>query len=186
MRMRNLLFVLLFAGIISYAIYEYARDSRDRDIVIQVEEQHHEIEVGTKVGQRAPDITLKDLKGEDIRLSDYRGKMVIVNFWASWCGPCREEMPDLQRIHEEVGDRVVVLAVNLTTSEFGVDRVHKFAEKLGLDFPIVLDVEGDAASDYRIIFTPTTYVVDEEGVIRERVLGQLNDEKLQQMIDRRT
>lgn len=198
MRMRNIIFVLLLAGAVSYTIIDYILDRRDEDLVIQVEdehddledvdlqpeEQHDELEIGNKIGQQAPDIILKDLQGEEVRLTDYRGRKVFVNFWASWCGPCRREMPELQQFHEEYEEQTaVVLAVNVTTSELNVEQVYDFVAELDLSFPIVLDETGDVSYDYRIAYTPTTYVVDEEGVIRDVRIGELDYELIQQMLD---
>ncbi|WP_282066814.1 TlpA family protein disulfide reductase [Bacillus pumilus] len=119
--------------------------------------------IGLEKGDQAPDFELKTLDGQTASLSDYQGKKVLVNFWATWCKPCRTEMPDLDAIRSEY-DQVEVLAVNLTTTEKSVDHVAAFADELKLSFPILLDQKGIQAR-YQVLSYPTTYILDEKGRI---------------------
>lgn len=119
--------------------------------------------IGLEKGDQAPDFELKTLDGQTTSLSDYQGKKVLVNFWATWCKPCRTEMPDLDAIRSEY-DQVEVLAVNLTTTEKSVDHVAAFADELKLSFPILLDQKGIQAR-YQVLSYPTTYILDEKGRI---------------------
>ncbi|WP_426004128.1 TlpA family protein disulfide reductase [Bacillus sp. DWP3-1] len=119
--------------------------------------------IGLEKGDQAPDFELKTLDGQKASLSDYQGKKVLVNFWATWCKPCRTEMPDLNAIRSEY-DQVEVLAVNLTTTEKSVDHVAAFADELKLSFPILLDQKGIQAR-YQVLSYPTTYILDEKGRI---------------------
>ncbi|AOC56624.1 MULTISPECIES: TlpA family protein disulfide reductase [Bacillus] len=119
--------------------------------------------IGLEKGDQAPDFELKTLDGQTASLSDYQGKKVLVNFWATWCKPCRTEMPDLNAIRSEY-DQVEVLAVNLTTTEKSVDHVAAFADELKLSFPILLDQKGIQAR-YQVLSYPTTYILDEKGRI---------------------
>ncbi|PRS47915.1 TlpA family protein disulfide reductase [Bacillus sp. MZGC1] len=119
--------------------------------------------IGLEKGDQAPDFELKTLDGQKASLSDYQGKKVLVNFWATWCKPCRTEMPDLDAIRSEY-DQVEVLAVNLTTTEKSVDHVAAFADELKLSFPILLDQKGIQAR-YQVLSYPTTYILDEKGRI---------------------
>ncbi|OLP66276.1 hypothetical protein BACPU_05780 [Bacillus pumilus] len=119
--------------------------------------------IGLEKGDQAPDFQLKTLEGKTVSLADYRGKKVLVNFWATWCQPCRTEMPDLDAIRSE-NDQVEVLAVNLTTTEKSVDHIAAFKDELSLSFPVLLDEKGIQAR-YQVLSYPTTYILDEEGRI---------------------
>ena len=122
------------------------------------------------LGQKAPAFTLPDLVGKPVRLEDFRGKRaVLINFWATWCEPCREEMPTLERLSRERRDSLAVLAVSLDA--VGRDRIRAFVRELGLTFPILLDPEASVARQYRIRALPTSYIVDRDGVIRHREIG---------------
>lgn len=117
----------------------------------------------------APDFELKDVDGKQHRLSDYRGKVVIVNFWATWCPPCREEMPSMQRAWERLkGDGVVMLAVNVGEDE---EQVFTFTADYPVDFPMLLDQDSTVISKWPIKALPTTFVIDQEGRIVYRAVG---------------
>ncbi len=117
----------------------------------------------------APDLALVDLDGETHSLSDYRGKVVIVNFWATWCPPCREEMPSMQRAWEQVKDEnVVMLAVDVGEDE---DTVFAFLGQAPVEFPLLLDQDSKATTSWPVKGLPTTYVVDPEGRLAYRAIG---------------
>lgn len=115
-----------------------------------------------RVGEVAPDFALRALDGTLVKLSDYRGeKNVILNFWATWCPPCREEMPDFERIYQEHANQLVVLGVNLLESP---DDIRRFLRnEVGVTYPILLDRKGEVAQGYRLFTQPTTFFIDEEG-----------------------
>lgn len=122
-------------------------------------------------GFAAPDFTLDLLDGGELTLSDLRGKAVVVNLWASWCPPCRAEMPALQRIYEaNRGRGLEIVAVNTTFQDSEADAAE-FVQEFGLTFPVVLDRAGDASRAYQLRALPTTFFIDSGGVIREVVLG---------------
>ena len=124
-----------------------------------------------KIGETAPDFTLLDLDGKVVRLSDFRGKIVVLNFWATWCVPCRQEFPELVNLYEVNMDRgLVVVGVNLREAR---GTVSKFAGNFGAKYPIVIDVDGSVASQYRVLGLPQTWFVDREGVLRSQVVGLL-------------
>lgn len=124
-------------------------------------------------GHPAPDFELKTLAGETIRLSDYQGRPVIVNFWATWCPPCRAEFPDFQKISVEQGDKVVIIGVNHTAGD-SPQLVPGFVEEFGITFPIVLDESGDTVKTYRVVGLPTTIFIDRNGIINEVFTGPIN------------
>ena len=120
-------------------------------------------------GFTAPGLTLQTLDGETITLSDLHGQAVLINFWASWCPPCRNEMPAIQQVYEEYRDEgFIVLAVNSQEQDAGVAA---FAEPLGLTFPILIDRDGSVFDDYQVAALPTTFFVDRAGVIRGVTTG---------------
>lgn len=129
------------------------------------------------LGKPAPDFALIDARdGVTVRrLSDYRGKVVVLNWFASWCGPCEREMPDFERAWRQVPDRLVVLGVNLLEDR---DRAKGMLERLGVTFPAVLDSEGRVAQAYRVSGMPTTFFIDETGVIRSAGAGLVTPETL--------
>ncbi|MCZ7541869.1 MAG: TlpA family protein disulfide reductase [Anaerolineae bacterium] len=141
---------------------------------------------GVGVGQRAPDFEAQTLDGETVALSDYRGQTVLVNFWATWCGPCREEMPDFETIYAlHQPDGFVVLAVN-NQEERGT--VRAFVDELDLTFPILLDetgainntLYGSAIQGY-----PTSLLIDPDGIIVQRFSGPVNGAQLLSALDTR-
>ncbi|HID38145.1 MAG TPA: redoxin domain-containing protein [Calditrichaeota bacterium] len=117
----------------------------------------------------APDFTLPDLDGNDITLSDFRGQIVFVNFWATWCGPCRMEIPHFIELIDKYGDDFVVLGVALDPREF--DKVPGFAKKLGINYPVVYDKKGVSRMYGGIQSIPTTFVVNREGKVVEYIVG---------------
>ncbi|MGG2198033.1 redoxin domain-containing protein [Paenibacillus validus] len=134
---------------------------------------------GLGVGQQAPDFELKLLNGETIRLSDYRGQTVFVNFWATWCPPCQAEMPYMQQFYSDYArDGVVILGVNATHTEASVPVVAAWVKEWKITFPIALDTTGDVTDTYRVNAYPATYVVDPGGVIREKHPGPMNGDML--------
>ena len=124
---------------------------------------------GTQINNLAPDFQLQSLDGQTISLSDLRGKPVLINFWASWCPPCREEMPYLQEIYEEWTDKgLVVLAINIGESS---STAEEFIQSYNLSFTVLLDTEQDIAQRYNITGIPTTLFVDKDGIIQDKVIG---------------
>lgn len=128
---------------------------------------------GLKKGDPAPELVLEDLDGQMVQLSDYRGRPVLINFWASWCAPCREEMPELQKVFAAQGDDgLMILAVN-TTFQDRIADVERMREDLGLTFPILLDRDGKAAAVYRASAWPTSVFVDRQGRIHLVQIGPM-------------
>ena len=123
------------------------------------------------VGMNAPDFSLPDLQGKNQRLTGYRGKVIFLNFWATWCKPCKEEMPSMQVLWDNLQkEDFIMLAVSMdrvtTTKE-----ISPFVENLKLTFPILTDSWGQTDKRYKLMGVPETYIIDQNGVLREKVIG---------------
>jgi thiol-disulfide isomerase/thioredoxin len=133
-----------------------------------------------KSDARAADFNLQDMAGKDVKLSDYKGKVVLLDFWATWCPPCRASIPGLEKIHKAYKDRgVVVLAVSL--DEGGWDDVKTFIKDYGITY-MVLKGTDDVAEQYQVRTIPMILVLDKDGRIRKRYLGFGNEEDLEKDI----
>ncbi len=124
------------------------------------------------LGKLAPDFALDDLKGETRKLSDYHGQVVFLNFWATWCKPCQEEMPSMEQLHQdleaEFSDGFVMLAVSIDKS---ADDIPAFMAKHKLTFPVLHDRWGKVDRIYKIMGVPETYIIDQTGVLVEKIIG---------------
>lgn len=134
--------------------------------------------------ERMPDFTVYDAEGNAYRLSDFRGKPVILNFWASWCGPCKSEMPDFDEKYGVYGDQIHFLMVNLTDgSQETFERGSAYIREQGYSFPVYYDLDFSAAMAYSVMSIPVTYFVDSEGYYVANYPGAMSADVLQQGID---
>ncbi len=141
-----------------------------------------DLPVGTKVGELAPNFTGTTLDGETIRLSDLRGKTVLINVFASWCGPCRLEMPHLVEAADQFGDQeVVFIGINLQENP---EAVEAFRDEFNVQFPLVLNEDGSLTNNlYTPIGLPTSWFIDQDGVVRYVFAGAMTREVLQNVLD---
>lgn len=141
---------------------------------------------GLALGETAPDFKLETLEGETVKLSDYRGKKVILNFWATWCPPCRAEMPHMQKYYEQQAekDNVEVLAVNLMTKDHGMEKITSFVSEYKLSFPILLDSKGAMGSVYQAVTIPTSYILDTEGRVQSKFVGPMDRATIENLISK--
>ncbi|WHY80028.1 redoxin domain-containing protein [Neobacillus sp. WH10] len=130
---------------------------------------------GLSIGAKAPDFELKTLTGETVKLSDLKGKKVMLNFWATWCGPCKAEMPEMEQFFKQIGDDTVILAVNIDPQ---LD-VQAFVDEYKLTFPILLDADDKVNETYQIISIPTTYFIDSKGIIQNKFIGTMKLDNMQ-------
>lgn len=131
----------------------------------------------------APDFTVYDGAGNEVRLSDYLGKPVVLNFWASWCGPCRMEMPHFQEKQLELEGEVQFLMVNVTSGRETLESAQEFIAGQGYTFPVFYDTEADAAMAYGAYSLPATYFIDAEGYAIAHARGAIDAATLQTGID---
>jgi peroxiredoxin len=132
------------------------------------------LSVEAEDGALAPDFLLETLDGGEARLSDFRGQPVVLNFWATWCAPCRKEMPQFVRAYgEHRDDGLVVIGLNL---QEGRGIIEPRAKEWGIDFPVLIDRDGEVGDKYRLLGLPTTVFIDRDGVIQSIFRGPLEDE----------
>ena len=177
-----LVFALLLVG--ASILYNQLGDSWTPDRLAVAETQPTE-GTGTEPTQgQAPDFTVYDPAGNPVKLSDYFGKPIVLNFWASWCGPCKMEMPDFNEKYLEIGDDIQFLMVNMTDgSRETVEIASKFIEDAGYAFPVMYDTAYEAAYTYNVYSLPTTYFIDAQGVPVAQASGAIDMETLQRGID---
>ena len=133
---------------------------------------------------QAPDFTVYDIDGNEVKLSDFFGKPIVVNFWASWCGPCKMEMPDFNEKYLEIGDDVTFLMVNMTDgSRETVDIAAAFIAEQGYTFPVFYDTASSAAITYSVYSLPTTFFIDADGNAIAQATGAIDAATLQKGID---
>lgn len=177
-----LIFVALLLG--AKKLYDTLGSQVQLDTLATQPTQAVEAEGTEPEKQLAPDFTVYDLEGNPHKLSDFRGKPVILNFWASWCGPCKMEMPDFDEKYQAYGDQVHFLMVNLTDgSQETVETASKFITDQGYTFPVYFDTAMEGAIAYGVNAVPVTYFVDAEGSFVAWQQGVLSAENLQKGID---
>ena len=131
-----------------------------------------------EIGKPAPDFSLKNIDGKEIHLSDFAGKPVMINFWATWCPPCQKEMPEIKKFYENnKASGLVVLSIN-ATSQDNIDNVKETIQKDQLTFPVLLDESGQVAWQYQLNGLPTSFFIDSQGIIREIQVGEVNPNDL--------
>lgn len=179
--------ILVVTVLFGWAVYDFVYKKESNNEVAEGEKMvaegpaTEEPDIGLEKGQQAPDFKLQTLSGEEVSLSDYQGEKVMINFWATWCPPCRAEMPDMEEFSQN--EDVQVLAINLTETESGVEGVRDFAEEFGLTFPILLDKDVAVANEYQINPVPTSIFVDKEGKISSVMLGAMNYDMMVQRLE---
>ncbi|TDQ40312.1 peroxiredoxin family protein [Aureibacillus halotolerans] len=157
-------------------------DNNSSEPVLLTGPDAEQIKSTLKVGELAPDFSLKNADGETVRLSDYRGKPVLLNFWASWCEPCKEEMPVFQDYYESENPSVQLLTVNATTTERSKKDAVNFVRANGFTFPVVYDTKSEVIPDYRAYYLPVTFMIDADGKLTYERRGPLTEKMLTELL----
>lgn len=185
--MRKWIIIVVIVGMLGWAVYDFVikSDSENTQKIISEEQGVTTNDVkdmfGLKRGDLAPDFELTTLDGETVRLSDYRGEKVLLNFWATWCPPCRAEMPDMQQFHAD--HDATILAVNLLGTEKSPEEVEKFLDEYGVTFTVLSDDLNHVASLYNASALPTSYLINSKGEVHNIAVGALNYEMMVQAFD---
>lgn len=173
--------IIIVLALVVTMLGTYIKKEIDRSNAISEQAKGQEValneEVGLEKGQLAPDFTLFNLEGEDVTLSDLRGKRVVLNFWATWCPPCEAEMPHMQKYYEKYAeeDNVEIVGVNLMYSaQEKVERVEQFVKNYQITFPILYELDESVVTRYEILTIPSTYMIDTEGKIQKKIVGPLD------------
>ncbi|QKY71507.1 peroxiredoxin [Lentibacillus sp. CBA3610] len=205
--MKKAVIIVVLTGMFAWAVYDFVIDSQDDQSAQTAEKNDFTVEessaeeseraegstdapdehtgedtVGIEEGDLAPDFQLETMEGEHVKLSDLRGQRVMVNFWATWCPPCRAEIPDMQKFYENKD--VEILAVNLTDTESDRSDVEEFAEAYDMTFPVLMDENTEVADKYQIQPIPTSFMIDSDGRIQFRAFGPMNYELMVQAFEK--
>ncbi|KOY16198.1 peroxiredoxin family protein [Paenibacillus xylanivorans] len=186
---KNIIVIVILLGLVGWGIYDTSKKNDERQASLASSEQAMEgiddssLSIGINQGNIAPDFELNSLDGKSFKLSDFRGQKVIVNMWATWCPPCRAEMPDMQKFYDKYKDEnTSVIAINMTTSEKSVDRIPEFLDEFGITFPVLLDKQNKIGEIYQVYALPTSYIIDSQGIIQQKVTGPMNYEMMEKLV----
>lgn len=189
MRKKIIPFIILLFGILFWDLYLYQNNqqlnkNRENSItkpsISAIEEEV--VKSGIQKGSMAPDFQLVNLNGKKSKLSDYRGKKIILNFWATWCPPCKTEMPYLEDLYKEKD--IIVLAVNLTNLEKNKNSIENFVTENHLTFPVLLDNQGNVSKIYKSITIPTSFIIDPTGKVNQKIVGPINKETMKTLLSK--
>lgn len=169
----------LYVSLLCFAFFFLAISYEHSDTTLKRMEQ--EVLASNQLGVYKNDIAenfqLLNMKGEKVALSDFKGKKVVVNFFATWCGPCQEEMPILVSLDKKVSDdKLIILGVNMTKEERNANQVREFIKHFKVEYEVVYDGDGKVMKEYQLIGIPTTLFIDEKGKIVDRINGLITED----------
>ncbi|MGG0662714.1 TlpA disulfide reductase family protein [Viridibacillus arvi] len=180
--------LLIIAAMIGIAVTNFVKtkvaEEQKVDTRATIVEDTLGVKSGLAIGELAPDFELETLDGKKVKLSDFRGKKVILNFWATWCPPCKAEIPHMQKYYEKFAkeDNFEIVAMNLTSQQEKVKYVKKFVKTYEMTFPVLLDTEGEQMRTYEIYTIPTTYFLDTKGIIQKKVIGPVDQDSMRESV----
>ncbi|MCM3113099.1 peroxiredoxin family protein [Lederbergia lenta] len=195
---KNIFGVIIIAILISIVTVNIVKETRAKkleelaqeEFLLESATKEAHVDVASKgltAGNEPPDFELETMDGQAVKLSDYKGKKVILNFWATWCPPCKAEMPHMQNYYNTNAseENVEIIAVNLTNAEKGLnknEKISNFIKEYGLTFPIPLDEEGEIGNKYQTLTIPTTYMIDTNGLIHKKIVGPMDEEMIGKLV----
>jgi peroxiredoxin len=178
-KMGKMVLIFIVIGLASWSVYDYLLQPQSEETKVEIDD----VPVVINVGEQAPNFALNTLTGEEIELTDLRGNTVVLNIWATWCPPCQAEMPEMVKFYEEHSEQdIEILAINMTNSEKNIENVETFNKEYELNFPVLLDQQGEIASVYKAFTIPTTYIIDENGIIVGKIAGPMSYEWMEKHI----
>jgi peroxiredoxin len=187
--MKKYLAVVVLVGLVIWGMYDIGNKSKYPSALSSSTEvstnanQGRQATVGLEKGNLAPDFELGSIDGKAIKLSSLRGRKVILNFWATWCPPCRLEMPEMERFYtKNKSEGIEIIAVNLTKAEKSRADVPTFIKADAITFPVLMDENGDAAQLYEISSIPASFIIDTQGVIQDKIVGPMTYNSMQEML----
>lgn len=163
--MKNVISFVVITCLITVAVFSFGQK---KELAVESEE--------------AVEFELQTLSGETVRLSDYEGKKVILNFWATWCPPCKAEMPHMQNFYAQYGEDVEIIAVNLMSRDNGINAVKEFVEANELTFPIPLDVDDVYGKKYEVKTIPTSYIINTKGEAIQKIVGPMDESMMKSLV----
>lgn len=188
--MKQKIGLILVLGLIFLLISNIVKEKIEDNKAVNFTLKGYEVDLssektGINKGDLAPDMTMMTLDGKEVKLSDFRGKNVVLNFWATWCTPCRAEMPAMQRYYEENKDKqnLEIIGFNMTFSGDSIKNVEQFVASYKIKFPIFTTFDDRVVDHYSILVMPTTFFIDEEGRIHSKVNGPVDEDSLAYYIE---
>lgn len=186
MKFKSIFSVILVVALLVIAVTTIVKNNNENEAKEEmkvIEGSGNNDAGGLKVGQKAPDFTLQTLAGEEVSLSDFKGKKVMINFWATWCPPCRAETPHMVKYYNEQAEKenFEILSVNAMSTESNSKKVEDFIKEYEMTFPIVIDPRGETVKQYEVLNFPTSFFVNTEGVIEQK-LNLVDEEQLEKVV----
>ncbi|EKN70036.1 membrane-associated thiol-disulfide oxidoreductase [Neobacillus bataviensis LMG 21833] len=178
--------IILFSFLSIFLSFDFTSSPTEAKKTVQENQgvDHKTVKIGVEEGKKAPNFQLQTVSGKEMKLSDLKGKKVILNLWATWCPPCKAEMPHMQEFYQEQERKnVEIVAVNLTTAEKDPSGVEKFVKDYGLTFPVLLDSSGQIGDTYQAFTIPTSYIIDANGIIHKKIVGPMDKEMMNELIN---
>lgn len=172
MKFKSIVSIVLVAVLLVVAVTTIIKKNTTNDEKVEIIQGGGTNDAGgLQVGQKAPDFKLQTLDGKEIALSDFKGKKVMINFWATWCPPCKAETPEMVKYYNEKAkkENFEILSVNAMSTESKSENVGKFIEEYKMSFPVVIDPRGEIIKQYEVLNFPTSFFINTKGVIQEKL-----------------
>lgn len=185
-KLKTVISVVLVVALIAIAVTSLIKKNMENEAAQQVKTAQEVVDAGgLKVGKEAPNFTLQTLDGKEVSLADYRGKKVMINFWATWCPPCREETPHLVNYYNEHAKEgnFEILSINAMSTESKSEKVGQFIDEYKMTFPVLIDPRGELVKKYEVMNFPTSFFVNTKGIIQEKSYV-LNEKQLAAIVDK--